>query len=283
MTVYAWGALADRLSERLVLAVGLTGGAFALVVVARADGYRDACWPPPWPRACSPSLRWAAAAGRCSAGLPGASAEWPSACGKPPCRSVRRRPPSSCPALAAATGLDTALLVLAGAMLTRGAGGRDLAARATTAELGGAPAPPAARDPRIWRLGMASALLIVGQVGITSLLVLYLFGERGWSATAAAFALGFTQLGGAAARIAAGRWSDRRDERIGPFRTLAAVAGVLLLAAAALSAAPDALFVPRGRRGRGRGDELERALVHGRGRDLRADARPVGRWACRTR
>ena len=39
VTVYGWGALADRLSERLVLAVGLTGGAFALVVVAQAEGY----------------------------------------------------------------------------------------------------------------------------------------------------------------------------------------------------------------------------------------------------
>ena len=79
--------------------------------------------------------------------------------------------------------------------------------------------------------------MIVGQIGLTSLLVLYLYTERGWSATAAAFALGTVQLGGAAARVIAGRWSDLRDERIVPFRQLAGGAGVFLLAAAALAAA----------------------------------------------
>jgi sugar phosphate permease len=57
-------------------------------------------------------------------------------------------------------------------------------------------------------------------------------------------ALGVVQLGGAAARVVAGRWSDLRDERIAPFRWLAGGAGVLLLAAAALSEAPDAVLVP---------------------------------------
>ena len=65
--------------------------------------------------------------------------------------------------------------------------------------------------------------------------MLYLYSERGWSATAAAVALGTVQLGGAAARVIAGRWSDLRDERIAPFRRLAGAAGVLLLAAALLA------------------------------------------------
>ena len=86
--------------------------------------------------------------------------------------------------------------------------------------------------------------MIVGQIGLTSLLVLYLYTERGWSATAAAVALGFVQLGGAVARVIAGRWSDIHDERIAPFRRLAVGAGVLLLAAAALAEAPDAVLVP---------------------------------------
>jgi sugar phosphate permease len=75
--------------------------------------------------------------------------------------------------------------------------------------------------------------MIIGQVGITSLLVLYLYGERGWSAHDAAIALGVVQVGAAVARASAGRWSDLRNERIEPFRRLAALAGVLLLAAAA--------------------------------------------------
>jgi len=93
-------------------------------------------------------------------------------------------------------------------------------------------APDAARDPRIWRLSAASSLMIIGQIGVTSLLVLYLYGERDWTAAHAALALGGVQVGAAIARVSAGRWSDLRDERIEPFRRLAAAAGVLLLAAA---------------------------------------------------
>jgi MFS family permease len=74
--------------------------------------------------------------------------------------------------------------------------------------------------------------MIIGQIGVTSLLVLYLYSERDWTAAHAALALGGVQVGAAVARVSAGRWSDLRDERIEPFRRLAAVAGVLLLAAA---------------------------------------------------
>jgi sugar phosphate permease len=93
------------------------------------------------------------------------------------------------------------------------------------------PAPDAARDPRIWRLSAASSLMIVGQVGVTSLLVLYLYTERDWTAAHAALALGCVQVAAAVARVSAGRWSDLIDERIEPFRRLAGIAGVLLLGA----------------------------------------------------
>jgi len=147
-------------------------------------------------------------------------------------------------AVFSAFGIDTVVLVLAGALVASSLAAaiwlRDPPPHRSAAP----PAPPATRDRRIWRLGVASALLIVGQVGLTSLLVLFLFSERGWSAATAALALGVVQLGGAAARVIAGRWSDRTDQRIEPFRGLAAIAGALLLAAAALADAPDALLVP---------------------------------------
>ena len=66
------------------------------------------------------------------------------------------------------------------------------------------PAPDAARDPRIWRLSAASSLMIIGQVGVTSLLVLYLYSERDWTAAHAALALGGVQVGAALARVSAG-------------------------------------------------------------------------------
>ena len=62
------------------------------------------------------------------------------------------------------------------------------------------PAPNAVRDPRIWRLSLASSLMIIGKVGLTSLLVLYLYGDRGWSAADAALALGGVQWGRGGAR-----------------------------------------------------------------------------------
>ena len=86
--------------------------------------------------------------------------------------------------------------------------------------------------------------MIIGQIGVTSLLVLYLYGERDWTPAHAALALGIVHIGAAAARVAAGRWSDLRSERIEPFRRLAATAGALLLAAAALAPAPGAIAVP---------------------------------------
>ena len=242
-SVYAWGVLADRVGERLVLGLGPAVGGAALAAVALADGYVSLL------------------AGMFAAGLFAAAATSGSGRAVFGCfpRSERglalglrqtavpvgaAAASFSLPSLALATSLDVALLVLAGALVASSVTAalwlRNPPARRSAAP----PAPPAARDRRIWRLGVASALLIVGQVGVTSLLVLYLFSERGWSATEAAVVLGVVQLGGALGRIGAGRWSDHRDERIEPFRRLAAGAGALLLGAAALANAPSAIFVP---------------------------------------
>jgi sugar phosphate permease len=243
LTVYTWGVLADRVGERLVLALGPAVGGGALAAVILASGYL------------------ALLAGMFVAGLFAAAATsgsgravfgWFARDERGLALGLRQTAVPvgaaaasfSLPALAAATSLDVALMALAGALVASSVAAalwlRDPPPRRSAAP----PAPPAARDPRIWRLGAASALLIVGQVGVTSLLVLYLFTERGWSATEAALSLGIIQLGGAVARVAAGRWSDQRDERIEPFRRLAAGAGALLLGAAVLSNAASGLFVP---------------------------------------
>jgi sugar phosphate permease len=243
VTVYAWGVLADRVGERLVLSLGPALGGAAVAMVALAGGLASVLagmfvagmlaaaatsgsgravfgWFPRAERGLALGLRQTAV----PVGAAAAS--------------------FSLPALAAATSVDAALLVMAGALVASAVAAaiwlRDPPPRRSAAP----PAPPAARDPRIWRLGLASALLIVGQVGVSSLLVLYLFSERGWSATEAALALGAIQVGGAIARVAAGRWSDHRDERISPFRRLAVVAGVLLLGAAVLANASSALLLP---------------------------------------
>ena len=242
-TVYAWGVLADRVGERLVLAVGPAVGGGALAAVALADGLASL-------------LAGMFAAGVFAAAATSGSGRavfgWFPRAERGLALGLRQTAVPvgaaaasfSLPALAIATSLDVALFVLAGGLVVSSIAAalwlRDPPARESAAP----PAPPAARDPRIWRLGVASALLIVGQVGVSSLIVLYLFSERGWSATEAALALGVIQLGGAVGRIAAGRWSDQRDERIQPFRRLALTAGALLLGATLLANAASVLFVP---------------------------------------
>src|SRR5207247_985723 len=75
-------------------------------------------------------------------------------------------------------------------------------------------------------------------------LVLFLHSHRGVSATAAAAVLAVTQLLGAVARIASGRWSDRTQRRIVPLRRLAlGLAGTTGLVAA-LADAPLSVLVP---------------------------------------
>jgi sugar phosphate permease len=243
LTLLAWGVLADHAGERRVVALGLGAGALALAGVAATEGYPALLggvavagmlgssaiaasgravfgWFPRGERGFALGLRQTAVPVGAAAGS------------------------LSLPPLAATAGLDAALYALAGGMLVAALAAAIWLRDAPERESAAPAAPDAARDPRIWRLSAASALMIIGQVGVTSLLVLYLYDHHGWSASAAALALGGLQLSAAAARIAAGRWSDRRDERIEPFRRLAAAGGVLLLAAAALAGAPPAVGVP---------------------------------------
>jgi MFS family permease len=56
--------------------------------------------------------------------------------------------------------------------------------------------------------------------------------------------LAVVQLGGAAMRVAAGRWSDRRGVRIAPMRDLALLGACLLAATAALTGTPGAVLLP---------------------------------------
>jgi predicted MFS family arabinose efflux permease len=105
-------------------------------------------------------------------------------------------------------------------------------------------APPPTRDPRIWRLGAAGTLLVAGQAALLGFIVLFLHDARGLSAGAAAAALAAVQLGGAGARIVAGRMSDRDGRRIAPMRRIAATGGTLLALTAALAQAPGVLLYP---------------------------------------
>jgi sugar phosphate permease len=231
VTLLAWGMASDRRGERAVIALGLGAGSVAMFAAAHADGYVTL-------------LAWMALAGMLGSAAIAASGRavfgWFPRDERGLALGLRQTavPAGAAlasftlPPLASAAGLDAALHALAAAMFLSAVAAALWMREGPRVESAAPPAPDAARDPRIWRLSAASSLMIIGQIGVTSLLVLYLYGERDWTATHAALALGGVQVGAAVARVSAGLWSDRRDERIEPFRRLAAAAGVLLLAAA---------------------------------------------------
>lgn len=231
VTLLAWGVAADRRGERAVIALGLAGGAVAMFAAAQSEAYLAL-------------LAWMLLVGMLASSAVAASGRavfgWFPRDERGLALGLRQTavPAGAAiasftlPPLAASAGVDGALYMLAGVMLLAALAAALWLRDGPSYESAAPPAPDAARDPRIWRLSAASSLMIVGQVGVTSLLVLYLYGERGWSAAGAAIALGVIQVGAAVGRVSAGRWSDLRDERIEPFRRIAAAAGVLMLAAA---------------------------------------------------
>ncbi len=91
------------------------------------------------------------------------------------------------------------------------------------------------RDSRLlFRIHLASVLLVVPQALVWTFSLVWLISERGWSPESAGLLVMFAQILGAGGRIAAGRWSDfvlRRSgdalaARLRPIRTIARAAAV---------------------------------------------------------
>jgi len=83
------------------------------------------------------------------------------------------------------------------------------------------------RDPRIRRMGQISFLLVVPQLAVVALVVLYVVDEQDVPVAAAALLLAAVHFGGGAARIVAGRWSDRLGLRVVPLRSASGHAAVV--------------------------------------------------------
>ena len=239
LTLFAWGVLADRIGERFVLTAGLAAAACALACAAAAPGY--------------PTLIAALlAAGMAGSSAIGASGRavmgWFGRAERGMALGIRQTGVPLGGALAAVglplvvawIDLRAALLVLAAGCAGAAFASWRWMREPPPAAFVGRPtidAPPPHRDRRLWRLSLGSSVIVVAQAGLFGFLVLFLHDEKGWSVTAAAGALGLLYAGGAVARILAGRWSDRIDERVAPLRSLVAAASVLLLGAGALEAA----------------------------------------------
>jgi sugar phosphate permease len=245
-TVLMWGALADRIGERVVIAGGLAVAAAAMAVTSLA------------------SSALALGAGLAVAGVFGVSAN--AASGRAVVSWFRRderglalglrhmstplggaAAAALLPVAADAGGLEAAFLALAAA-LAAGSLAAFLGLRRPPPDVAddavaraGVPRPGALRDRAIWTVSLGSASVVLAQISLLSFIALYLHEERGWSVTAAALALAAVQLGGAVARVVAGVWSDRSGSRLRPLRLIALWTAIALAVATALLGGPDAL------------------------------------------
>jgi sugar phosphate permease len=241
-TLIGWGLLADRIGERGTIALGLSGSAVALYAAGQVDGFA----------ALVGLLVLAGALGGCvQSGSGRAVMAWFAPAERGLALGIRQTAVPAggfaaalgLPALADGPGLEWAFAALAVGSLVGALVAAALLRDAGRDELEGKLGRPL-RDGGLWLLCGGSTLFLAAQVSVLGFVVLFLHRERGFSTGAAAAVLAGTQVLGAAARIGAGRWSDRLGRRIRPLRTLGIALGVSMAAAAALVGAPAWVLVP---------------------------------------
>ncbi|WP_159080805.1 MFS transporter [Nocardia suismassiliense] len=243
--MFGWGVVADRVGERLVLAIGLTGAAAATSAAAFAPSYL-------------PMMGWLIVAGSCGGCVSAAT-------GRAVMRAfavgqrglalgIRQTAPTlgaaagaaALPPLAMIYGIKTALLVLAAGMLTGavlGAAGLPGKSTERTSSTSGL---LVLANRHLWWLCAAAACGVTAQTTLVVYLVQYLVQVRHVDLRQAAIALTVCQLLGAGARIAAGRWTDHLGSRTLAIRTLTLFTVVGLVALATFLRGPAIIVYPLG-------------------------------------
>lgn len=243
LTLLAWGLLADRLSERVVIGIGLSAAGLALVLAGRTHSYG------------------ALVAALVVAGATGASvnaASGRAVMGWFPLRErglalgVRQTAipiggataAAGLPWLGSAGGTRLAFLVLGCACVFGALVAATFIRQSApeTLELEDIIQPM--RDPRTWLLGLGAGCFLTAQIAITGFVVLFLHVHRGVSIHASAALLAGINILGIGARIASGRWSDRIQARLRPIRLIGVWLAVATAAVAGLVDAPLAVLVP---------------------------------------
>ncbi|MGK5682934.1 MFS transporter [Actinoplanes sp. URMC 104] len=252
-TLIAWGAVADRRGERLAMTTGLALAGVILLVATRLHGAVGLGVAFFLAGAAGAAVH--ASSGRLILG-------WFAAHERGLAMGLRQ---TAQPLGVAVAALVLPVLAVAGALTFLGLFCliaavlvavlvRDPAASGAT---GDAPAGSPYRTPALWRIHLASALLIVPQFTVATFALVFLVEAHGWQPDAAGRVLAVGQAAGALMRLAAGWWSDRAGSRTGPMRVIAlviaAAMGVLaatsgaavsvaaLLAAAVLTVGPNGL------------------------------------------
>lgn len=232
LTLFAWGALLDRIGERIVLSVGsaltalatfaaasmqsLVGvgaflflGGMAAASANTASGRLVTGWFPPHQRGLVMGIRQTAQPLGIALGA------------------------EVIPELAE-HGLARALMfpatLCAVAAVACAIGVVDPPRRPRSAASGAELASPYSGSKVLWRIHLSSALLMVPQCVLATFMLVWLIVDTDWSIAAAGGLVTVSQLLGAAGRVAAGRWSDRVRSRLRPIRSLAVAGAVAMLA-----------------------------------------------------
>jgi sugar phosphate permease len=242
-TLIAWGAFADRYGERLAIALGLGLTGVVGLASAAVSGLSVRAVLFALVGAAGASVN--AASGRLVMGWFGAHqrglAMGIRQTGQPLGVAIAG---ALLPPLALLGGLRLALAVPATMCLVITALVVLLAAdppHQRFAEDKGARSPY--RAPILWRLHAASSLLVVPQFATLAFSAEYLVSERGWDATTAGQLLAVVAVGGAAGRMASGRWSDVAGSRLAPMRVIALTSAVCMLVVALTASTEAALVV----------------------------------------
>ncbi|WP_422744136.1 MFS transporter [Mycobacterium sp. WMMD1722] len=232
VTIISWGYLVDRVGERVVLAAGLGLTAAVTFAAALADslfavgtflflagmaaasnnaasGRIVVGWFPPQRRGLAMGIRHTAAPlGVALAAM-------------------------VIPHLAHRYGIAAALLFPA-ALCT-------VTAIACAVAVLDPPRPPRSEAPAhhrvnpyreskvLWRIHLASMLLVVPQSVVWTFTLVWLMADRRWSAASAGAVVVVAQLLGALGRVAAGHWSDYIGARLRPIRTIGVAAALSML------------------------------------------------------
>jgi sugar phosphate permease len=226
-TLLPWGIVADRIGERAVIALGQTGAAAALVWAGQASSYAEL-------------VAALAASGAVGAGVNAASGRavmaWFGADERGLALGIRQMavPLGGAvgalvlPALNSRVSLSAAFDALAAGCLAAAVVAAFLLRTEPAEEDDHSILARPLRDPRVWRICIASTFYVMTQLGLLGFFVLFLHDRRGVSTAVASAAFATTQILGGVARIAVGRLSDRLRMRIVPLRWIALILALAL-------------------------------------------------------
>jgi sugar phosphate permease len=243
-TLLPWGLLADRIGERIVIALGLAAAGVAIAMVPLTSSFGGLLVVLVLTGALGASIN--AASGRAVMG-------WFDAEQRGLALGVRQTsiPIGGAlgalvlPSLASGGNPRDAFLALGGFCIVAAVVAGVLMREA-----------PAREGPLLvdlsrpfrglsnWLLGLSSGLFVLAQLAFTSYAVLFLHQHRGLTTHAAALVLAAVNVISIGSRIAAGHWSDTVGSRIRPLRIVGVLISMATAAVAVLVDAPLAALIP---------------------------------------